>query len=137
MTLLRHLAIRCVDMEKSRRFYADAFGWKAVGYRPNGLGFDFTDGTNNITLLQQPAEMVRPRIEEGSEYIHFGVIVDDLEACWDRLKSMGAELSKDDIKDRNEVDLARTPTRSFKVLDPDGNVIDVTANREEWRGILA
>jgi hypothetical protein len=25
--------------------------------------------------------------------------------------------------------------RSFKVLDPDGNVIDVTANKEEWRGV--
>jgi hypothetical protein len=50
---------------------------------------------------------------------------------------MGAELSKDDIKDRNEIDLENTPTRSFKVLDPDGNVIDVTANREEWRGVLA
>lgn len=135
MTLLRHLAIRCVDMEKSRRFYADAFGWEFVGYRPNNLGVDFTDGTNNITLLQQPAGIVRPKLIEGDEYIHFGVIVDDLEACWNRLRKMGAELSKDDIKDRNEIDLAHTPTRSFKVLDPDGNVIDVTANRQEWRGI--
>lgn len=137
MTILRHLAIRCVDMEKSRKFYAEAFGWRFIGYRPNGLGIDFSDETINITLLQQPAGMVRPAIEEGDEYIHFGVIVDDLEACWNRLKAMGATLSKDDIKDRNEIDPAKTPTRSFKVLDPDGNVIDVTANREEWRGIDA
>ena len=137
MTLLRHLAIRCLDMEKSKGFYARAFGWKFVGYRPSGHGLDFTDGTNNITLLQQPAGSVRPALEEGNEYIHFGVIVDDLEACWNRLREMRAEFSKDDIKDRNAIDLDHVPTRSFKVLDPDGNVIDVTANRHEWPGAQA
>ena len=36
---------------------------------------------------------------------------------------------------RTEVEsLERVPDRSFKVFDPDGNVIDVTANRDEWRG---
>jgi len=24
------------------------------------------------------------------------------------------------------------PEHSFKILDPDGNVIDITANRNEW-----
>jgi len=24
---------------------------------------------------------------------------------------------------------------SFKVLDPDGNVVDVTSNPQEWRGV--
>jgi len=137
MTLLRHLAIRCRDMELSRRFYGTAFGWEFVGYRPSRLGLDFTDGVNNITLLQQPAGCERPSLEEGNEYIHFGVIVDDLAACWHRLREMGAVFSKDDIKDRNPVDENHVPTRSFKVLDPDGNVIDVTANRNEWPGARA
>ena len=40
------------------------------------------------------------------------------------------------MKDRSEVeDLNAVPKRSFKVLDPDGNVIDITANRAEWRGV--
>ena len=137
MTLLRHLAIRCRDMERARDFYGTVFGWEFVGYRPSRQGLDFSDGTNNITLLQQPADMQRPYIEEGNEYIHFGVIVDDLEACWNRCRSWGAEISKGDVKDRTAIDQQTPPSRSFKVLDPDGNVIDVTANKEEWRGVSA
>ncbi|REJ73901.1 MAG: VOC family protein [Planctomycetota bacterium] len=134
-TRLRHLAIRCRDMEKAKSFYETAFGFAFIGYRPSGLGLDLSDGTNNITLLQQPADMQRPYIEEGDEYIHFGVIVDDLHACWNRCREWGAEISKGDVKDRTEIAQEDLPERSFKVLDPDGNVIDVTANTEEWRGV--
>ena len=56
-------------------------------------------------------------------------------ACFNRLKAWGAEFSKDNVKLRNAIDIGQVPQRSFKVLDPDGNVVDVTANREEWRGI--
>jgi len=135
MSALRHLAIRCQDLERSRDFYLTAFGWQFVGYRPGGRSLDLSDGVNNITLLQHPAEAVRPVLEEGNEYIHFGVIVDDLIACWRRCRDWGARISKGDVKDRTEIGQDAVPLRSFKVLDPDGNVIDVTANREEWRGV--
>jgi hypothetical protein len=29
------------------------------------------------------------------------------------------------------------PSGSFKVADPDGNVIDISGNRDEWRGARA
>ena len=135
MALLRHLAIRCRDMERSRDFYERAIGWKFVDYRPSGLGIDMTDGVNNITLLQQPVECERPQLEEGNEYIHFGVIVDDLQDCWRRLKEWGAKLSKDNIKRRDKIPEDWIPERSFKVLDPDGNIVDVTASTDEWRGV--
>jgi len=122
-------------MEASRRFYETAFGFEFVGYRPSGMGLDLSDGVNNMTLLQHPAESVRPPFEEGNEYIHFGIIVDDLAACHARLVAQGATFSKDDVKLRNEIQEGQLPTRSFKVLDPDGNVVDVTANTQEWRGV--
>ncbi|MFP6753250.1 MAG: hypothetical protein VB855_16325, partial [Pirellulaceae bacterium] len=54
-----------------------------------------------------------------------------------RCLDWGAEISKGNVKDRSEVEsLERAPEKSFKVLDPDGNVIDVTANRAEWNGVL-
>jgi catechol 2,3-dioxygenase-like lactoylglutathione lyase family enzyme len=135
MAQLRHLAIRCHDMEKSREFYTAVIGWDFIDYRPSRLGLDLTDGVNNITLLQNPPDLVRPSFEEGDEYIHFGVVVDDLAACWQRCLDWGAKISKGDVKMRTEVEsLERVPDRSFKVFDPDGNVIDVTANRDEWRG---
>ena len=53
MALLRHLALRCRDVEVSRRFYEEAIGFRFIDYRsPNGDGsLDLTDGTLNITLL--------------------------------------------------------------------------------------
>ena len=50
MAYLRHLALRCRDMENSRRFYEVVIGWSFVGYRPSRQGLDLTDGVNNITL---------------------------------------------------------------------------------------
>lgn len=133
MTHLRHLAIRCKDMEHSRDFYTTVLGLTFHDYRPSRQGLDLTDGVNNITLLQQPPDCVRPVLEEGNEYIHFGLIVDDLADIWNRCREWGAELSKGDVKDRTEiVDENTVPERSFKVLDPDGNVIDISDNRNEW-----
>lgn len=133
MTHLRHLAIRCLDMETSKDFYTEVLGLKFHDYRPSRQGLDLTDGVNNITLLQQPADCVRPPLEEGNEYIHFGLIVDDLATIWHRCKAWGAKLSKGDVKERTEIlDENAVPQRSFKVLDPDGNVIDISDNREEW-----
>jgi len=133
MAWLRHLALRCRDMEHSREFYTQVIGLKFHDYRPQRDSMDLTDGTNNITLLQHPADAVRPPQVEGNEYIHFGIIVADLADVWNRAKEWGAEISKGDVKDRTEVeDLNTVPEYSFKILDPDGNVIDITSNREEW-----
>lgn len=135
MALLRHLALRCRDMEKSRRFYEEVIGWRFVGYRPSGNSLDLSDGTNNITLIQHPAGKERPVMEEGEEYIHFGVVVPDLPAVWKRLHQWGAHFSKENVKERNPIDPGVQPPVSFKVLDPDGNVVDITCNRAEWRGV--
>jgi catechol 2,3-dioxygenase-like lactoylglutathione lyase family enzyme len=134
-TVLRHLALRCRDMEKSRQFYEEIIGWRFVGYRPGGNGLDLSDGVNNITLIQHPREALRQAAEEGSEFIHFGVIVDDLNAVWQRLHQWGATFSKENVKERNPIDPALRPPVSFKVLDPDGNVVDITSNPQEWRGV--
>lgn len=132
---LRHLALRCRDLERSRKFYEEVIGWQFVGWRPSGNSLDLTDGVLNITLLQHRRDAERPKFEEGDEYIHFGIIVDDLAAVWCRLRSFGAEFSKENVKDRNPIDANQLPAVSFKVLDPDGNVLDITCNRSEWRGV--
>ena len=134
MPFLRHLALRCRDMERSRRFYEEVIGFKFVDYRPSRQGLDLSDGVNNITILQHSA-VERPVFEEGNEYIHFGIIVEDLEAVWKRLHAWGAMFSRDDVKQRKPIDPHVLPPRSFKVLDPDGNVVDITGYREEWRGV--
>ena len=137
MALLRHLALRCRDMERSRQFYEEVIGWTFVGYRPGGRGLDLSDGVNNITLIQYAEEKQRPVFEEGDEYIHFGVIVDDLSDIWRRLQAWGATFSKENVKERHPIDAEQLPPVSVKVLDPDGNVVDITCNRDEWRGVSA
>ncbi|MEC7565376.1 MAG: VOC family protein [Planctomycetota bacterium] len=131
ITRMAHLALRCSDLERSRDFYTNVIGFEFHAWRPQGDSMDITDGHINITLL--PYQGTRPGFVEGDEYIHFGVVVDDLQKIWDRSIQWGAENTKGDVKARTETDLAAGPGRSFKLLDPDGNVIDVTANRDEWR----
>ena len=66
--------------------------------------------------------------------MHFGVMVEDLEAAWQRCRQWGAEASKT-VKERIDLDRRRLPDRAFKIEDPDGNVVDVTADKGEWRGV--
>ncbi len=133
MALLRHLALRCRDVEISRRFY-ETIGFKFVDYRPSGVAMDLSDGTINITLLPH-GDKERPRLEEGEEYIHFGIYVEDFEAVWQRLHEWGALMEKT-VKGRNAIDQDQLPELAFKVMDPDGNVVDITGDKEEWRGAL-
>ena len=132
MALLRHIAIRAMDMEASRLFY-EVIGLKYIDHRPSGKGIDLTDGTLNMTIIQYDGEERQP-LEEGTEFVHFGLIVDDLERLFKTLQAKGEPLLRDDVKVRDDIDKENPPTRSFKVADPDGNVIDITCARDEWRG---
>ena len=129
-----HIAFRCSDINRSRDFYTNALGWRFFDYRPNSESMDLTDGFINVTLLPYEDDGTRSVMEEGHEFIHLGVIVDDLEAMFNKCLEWGAEISKGDVKDRTVIEsVSELPERSFKVLDPDGNVIDVSASRDEWR----
>jgi catechol-2,3-dioxygenase len=134
MAYLRHLALRCRDVETSRRFYEEVIGFTLVGYRSDGVSVDLTDGTLNITLLRH--DRPRPALEEGEEYIHFGILVDALEPVWKRLRAWGAEAPKT-VKMRTEIAADRVPDIAFKTFDPDGNIIDISSDRNEWRGVRA
>ena len=134
MASLRHIAIRAGDMEASRRFY-EILGLKYIGHRPSGKGIDLTDGTLNMTIIQYDGEERLP-LEEGTEFVHFGLIVADLECTYKTLRETGARLLRDDVKIRDEIEMDTPPLRSFKVADPDGNVIDITCAEDEWRGAI-
>ena len=132
MAVLRHIALRTKDMETSRRFY-ETIGFQFVGYRGRG-GLDLSDGTLNMTILQYNGEE-RPSFEEGTEFIHFGIIVEDLGRIYNTLRDGGFELIMDNVKKGDEIDDDKPPDRSFKVADPDGNVVDITCATDEWRGV--
>lgn len=132
MAFLRHIALRTKDMEASRRFY-ETIGFQFVGYRGRG-GLDLSDGTLNMTILQYNGTE-RPLFEEGTEFIHFGIIVEDLGSIYNTLRDGGFELIMDNVKKGDDIDDTKPPERSFKVADPDGNVVDITCATDEWRGV--
>ena len=132
MALLRHIALRTKDMEASRRFY-ESIGFQFVGYRGRG-GLDLSDGTLNMTILQYNGAE-RRTFEEGTEFIHFGIIVEDLATIYNTLRDSGFELLMDNVKKGDGIDTDKPPERSFKVADPDGNVVDITCATDEWRGV--
>ncbi|RKU23369.1 hypothetical protein C6499_18610 [Candidatus Poribacteria bacterium] len=132
MAFLRHIALRTKDMEASRKFY-ETIGFEFVGYRGRG-GLDLSDGTLNMTIIQYNGD-ARTAFEEGTEFIHFGIIVEDLASIYNTLRDGGFELLMDNVKKGDEISANKAPERSFKVADPDGNVVDITCATDEWRGV--
>ena len=129
---VRHLALRARDLVKTRRFYEEGLGLRFIGYRPSGDSIDLSDGQVNLTLLPYSGPERTP-LEEGYEFIHLGFWVEDLAAVYQRLTALGADVVREDVKARNECAGDAPPVGSFKVLDPDGNVLDISANANEWR----
>lgn len=134
---IRHLAIRCRDVEQSIRFYRDALGFQVIGPRePGGPSTDLTDQTLNITILPFVGMPGDPP-EEGNEHIHFGIIVPNATELYYRVRAHGISIVRDDIKARGEPQNETAPVGSYKIADPDGNIIDVSDNPAEWRGVSA
>jgi catechol 2,3-dioxygenase-like lactoylglutathione lyase family enzyme len=130
-TVFRHIALRTHDIARSRRFYEEGLGLRWVGYRPSGTSMDLSDGSVNLTLLPYDGPE-RTALEEGVEFIHLGLLVDDLAATYRRLQALGATIARDDVKERREHDVSGIPVGSFKALDPDGNVLDISERPDEW-----
>jgi catechol 2,3-dioxygenase-like lactoylglutathione lyase family enzyme len=131
-TAFRHFAIRTKDIEAARRFYEQGLGLAFVGFRPNSTSMDLSDGAVNLTLIPYEGQERRP-LEEGTEFIHLGFLVDDLAATYRRLLALGAPVVRDDVKERRPHDDDAVPAGSFKAPDPDGNVINISDRRDEWR----
>jgi len=132
MTMLRHFALRAHDAQASRRFYEKGLGLRFVGFRPDGAAMDLSDGHANLTIIPHEGAQRTP-LEEGAEFIHLGFLVDDLAAVYRRLLALDADVVRDDVKERRQHDASTPPQGSFKVLDPDGNVLDISERPDEWR----
>jgi catechol 2,3-dioxygenase-like lactoylglutathione lyase family enzyme len=131
MVTVRHLAIRAGNLPASRRFYEEGLGLRFLGFRPSGEAVDLSDGSVNLTLLPYDGPARSP-LPEGSEFVHLGFLVEDLAATYRRLVGLGADIVRDDVKERRPPSGA-APRGSFKVLDPDGVVLDVSERSDEWR----
>jgi hypothetical protein len=69
------------------------------------------------------------------DYLHVGIIVGDLSAAAQRLQQLGFTIFWDGVDGGRPYDPAYPPTQSFKVDDPDGIVVDVSAREDQWPGV--
>lgn len=117
MAKIRHIAIRCEDVEATAAHFQQAFGLQLVQRRDHGP-IDLSDGDVNITLLPTTTRgRTRP-----AGFEHIGFSVDDADATRQRLLEAGAT-------ELNPVALGDAYYESKYQL-PEGLVVDVG----HWRG---
>ena len=123
MAKIIHAMIRVLELERSLKFYRDAFGLEV------SQKLDFPDFA--LVYLRNPENdfeieltLNKGRTEpytHGTGYGHVAVCVDNLDAEHARIKARG--IAANDIKEFKEGD--RLIARFFFMQDPDGYKIEV------------
>jgi catechol 2,3-dioxygenase-like lactoylglutathione lyase family enzyme len=132
-TTLVHVGIAATDLEKSVRFWRDVLGLKVVGTLH--LCYDLSDGYHNFRLFQHELGDRPPHVTGLASYMHLGVKVADLKGMIDRCLEMGVPITWEDVANPKAFDPDNLPGQSFKIEDPDGIVVDVTGDAEQWPGV--
>jgi len=116
-----HVAFKVADTERSVRWYADAFGAKKIyhveaqGERPELMFLEFANGQcielfpGGKNMLASPPDPIG--------YIHFCLVLDNLEQAIEHLANMNIKLDRKFI--------GRAKQRIAFVSDPDGNSIEL------------
>ncbi|MEJ5976522.1 VOC family protein [Novosphingobium sp. PS1R-30] len=135
---IHHIGMNCRDIDRMKRFYAEAFG-----FEPVDEGFDWANepmmdhivdlkgsaakgvmmraGTCYIELFQYSApasDIDRPMRPNDRAYTHFCIDVTDMENDIVHLQNCGMTFN-----DRDFVDVGHVKT--LYGYDPEGNVIEV------------
>lgn len=130
---LIHVGVRTTNLDQSIRFWRDALGLKVVSATDDS--YLLTDGYHNYTVFQHTGPDRPAHVSGMLDYLHIGVIVPDLQQALQRFWDMGFRDILDDVGDGQPYDPQNPPQHSFKVHDPDGIVVDVTASPQQWPGV--
>ena len=134
-TTLVHIGVRTTDLEESIRFWRDALGLRVFSTM-NGC-YDLTDGYHNFRVFQHRGP-ARPKHVGGMlDYLHIGVRVPDLKAAAQRCEELGFQITWEGLDGSKPYDAksGELPSQAFKVEDPDGIVVDITEQDEQWPGV--
>ncbi len=130
---LVHVGVRSTNLEESVRFWRDALGLNVIASPPGS--YDLTDGYHNFRVFQHGGAERPPHIGGMLDYLHIGVRVDNLQETAQRCKDLGFEIFWDGVDGGQEYDPSVQIIESFKVADPDGIAVDVSASPDQWPGV--
>ncbi len=131
-TTLVHIGVRASNLEKTIRFWRDGLGLP-VFHQRDGC-FDLSDGHHNFRVFQHNGPERPEHVSGMLDYLHIGMRVQNLEEAAQRLLDMGYEIFSDGLNGKVPLDVHKLEEGAFKVEDPDGITVDVTANNEQWPG---
>lgn len=123
---IQHCALVVSDLERSRRFYADALGLVEIE-RPATFAFAgawFRAGSDEVHLIVENDTSMRAGGSETGPGLAVGLVthlaleVDDLGAMLDRVRERGVEIGGGPMARGDGVDQAF-------LLDPDGYVVEM------------
>jgi catechol 2,3-dioxygenase-like lactoylglutathione lyase family enzyme len=133
MPTLVHVGVRATNLEKTVQFWRDALGLKVFS-QMDGC-YDLTDGHHNFRVFQHNGPDRPTHIGGMLDYLHIGVRVPDLREAAQRIDALGFQIIWDGVDGGKPYDPSSPPSKSFKVEDPDGIVVDVTASDDQWPGV--
>ena len=133
-TVLVHIGVRATDLEKTIRFWRDGLGLPVVSTHESC--YDLSDGHHNFRVFQHNGPARPSHVSGMLDYLHIGVRVPDLEETGRRLLDMGYEIFSDGLGGKEPIDVHNIREGAFKVEDPDGITVDVTASDDQWPGAV-
>ena len=134
MSTLVHVGGRASKLDQTIRFWRDGLGLKVHSIIDDRC-FDLTDGYHNFRVFQHSGPSRPEHVSGMLDYLHIGVRVSDLSEAASRLERMGFRIYWDGVSGGKAYDPSIPPSESFKVEDPDGITVDVTASDDQWPGV--
>ena len=132
MSILVHVGVRASNLDETIRFWRDGLGLQVVGQMAQS--FDLSDGYHNFRVFQHGGARRPAHVSGMLDYLHIGVVVADLTATAQRLRQLGFKIYSDGLDGKEITDLENFTEGAFKVEDPDGITVDVTASDQQWPG---
>lgn len=122
---LHHVAVCVTDIDRAKRFYRDVLGLREVA-RPDfnfpGAWYEFDDGTQLHLIVHDTPRTLRGTTAVDVKDGHLALRVRSYQSTLAHLQRLGAEI----VALREN----KTPWSQIYVADPDGNVVELNAERE-------
>jgi catechol 2,3-dioxygenase-like lactoylglutathione lyase family enzyme len=122
---LHHVSVCVTDIDRARQFYGKVLGLVEVARPHFGFGgawYEFSDGTQLHLIVHERPLSLRGTTAIDVKDGHLALRVKSFDATLAHLQAQGVEV----VALRQN----KTPWAQIYVTDPDGNIVELNAERE-------